>query len=82
MIDYEALLHREVAPALGCTEPIAVAYTAAWAAKTLGAPVEKIHVLGSRNILKNAMSVGIPGSGMAGLPIAAALGALGGDVER
>ncbi len=81
MTDYAGILRREVAPALGCTEPIAVSYAAAWAAKALDAPVEKIEVLGSRNILKNAMSVGIPGSDMAGLPIAAALGALGGRTD-
>ena len=81
MIDYEGLLHKEVLPALGCTEPVAVAYAAAWARKALGCDVERIEVLGSRNILKNAMSVGIPGSNMAGLPIAAALGALAGRTD-
>ncbi len=81
MTDYDALLHKEVLPALGCTEPVAVAYAAAWAKKTLGANVERMEVLGSRNILKNAMSVGIPGSDMAGLPIAAALGALCGRTD-
>ncbi len=80
-MDYEALMHKEVLPALGCTEPVAVAYAAAWARKTLGCAVERLEVLGSRNILKNAMSVGIPGSDMAGLPIAAALGALAGRTD-
>ncbi len=80
-MDYIALLKKEVVPALGCTEPIAVAYAAAWAHKTLGFDVERLEVLGSRNILKNAMSVGIPGSDMSGLPIAAALGALAGRTD-
>ena len=81
MIDYETLLHKEVIPALGCTEPIAVAYAAAWARKTMGCEVERIEVYGSRNILKNAMNVGIPGSDLSGLPIAAALGALAGRTD-
>ena len=80
-MNYEEILHREVMPALGCTEPIAVAYAAAWARKTLGQPVERMEVNASRNILKNAMSVGIPGTDMAGLPIAAALGAIGGRTD-
>ncbi len=81
MTNYEALLHKEVMPALGCTEPVAVAYAAAWATKTMGHEVERIEVWGSRNILKNAMSVGIPGSDLTGLPIAAALGALAGRTD-
>lgn len=81
MTDYHALLKSEVTPALGCTEPVAVAYAAAWAARTLACPVERIAVLASCNIIKNAMGVGIPGTDMVGLPIAAALGALGGESE-
>ena len=75
------LIHREVIPAIGCTEPIAVALCVAKAAETLGAKPEKIEVLLSANILKNAMGVGIPGTGMVGLPIAVALGALIGKSE-
>ena len=71
-----ALVQREVIPAIGCTEPIAVALCVAKATETLGAKPEKIKVLLSANILKNAMGVGIPGTGMIGLPIAVALGAL------
>ena len=71
-----ALIQREVIPAIGCTEPIAVALCVAKATETLGAKPEKIKVLLSANILKNAMGVGIPGTGMIGLPIAVALGAL------
>ena len=75
------LIKKEVIPAIGCTEPIAVALCVAKAAETLGAKPEKIEVLLSANILKNAMGVGIPGTGMIGLPIAVALGALIGKSE-
>ena len=70
------LIRREVVPAIGCTEPVAVALCAARAAELLGAVPERIAVRLSANILKNAMGVGIPGTGMIGLPIAVALGAL------
>ena len=75
------LINREVVPAIGCTEPIAVALCTARAAETLGAGPERIAVRLSANILKNAMGVGIPGTGMIGLPIAVALGALVGRSE-
>ena len=71
-----ALVKSEVGPAIGCTEPIAVALCVAKATEVLGKRPEKITVLLSANILKNAMGVGIPGTGMIGLPIAVALGAL------
>ncbi|MBR5297994.1 MAG: serine dehydratase subunit alpha family protein [Parabacteroides sp.] len=70
------LINQEVIPAIGCTEPIAVALASAKAAEVLGQKPEKIEVFLSANILKNAMGVGIPGTGMVGLPIAIALGAL------
>ncbi len=70
------LINREVIPAIGCTEPIAVALCTARAAELLDKRPEEIEVLLSANILKNAMGVGIPGTGMIGLPIAVALGAL------
>ncbi len=76
-----ALIQCEVVPAIGCTEPIAVALCVAKATETLGVKPEKINVLLSANILKNAMGVGIPGTGMIGLPIAVALGALIGKSE-
>ena len=76
-----ALINREVVPAIGCTEPIAVALCTARAAELLDAQPEKIEVRLSANILKNAMGVGIPGTGMIGLPIAVALGALVGRSE-
>jgi len=75
------LINREVVPAIGCTEPIAVALCTARAAETLGVRPERIDVRLSANILKNAMGVGIPGTGMIGLPIAVALGALVGRSE-
>ena len=89
------ILHREVKPALGCTEPIAVALAVAKATEIicencpdlcrqgwrLEAPI-KLDVAVSGNILKNGMGVGIPGTGMVGLPIAAALGAVCGDSSR
>lgn len=71
-----ALINREVVPAIGCTEPIAVALCVAKAAEILGTEPERIVARLSANILKNAMGVGIPGTGMIGLPIAIALGAL------
>lgn len=75
------LVRREVIPAIGCTEPIAVALCVAKAVETLGTKPENIKVLLSANILKNAMGVGIPGTGMIGLPIAVALGAIIGKSE-
>ena len=75
------LVKREVVPAIGCTEPIAVALCVAYATETLGCRPEKIDVYLSANVLKNAMGVGIPGTGMIGLPIAIALGALIGKTE-
>lgn len=71
-----ALLKREVVPAIGCTEPVAVALCAARAREILGEEPEQIDILLSANMLKNAMGVGIPGTGMIGLPIAIALGVL------
>jgi len=82
MIDKEtrkqiiSLIHQEVVPAIGCTEPMCVALCTAKATEMLGQRPEKIEARLSVNILKNAMGVGIPGTGMIGLPIAIALGAL------
>ena len=75
------LIKREVVPAVGCTEPVAVALCVARATETLGCLPEKIDLFLSGNIIKNAMGVGIPGTGMIGLPIAVALGALVGKSE-
>lgn len=79
---YIALLRREVVPALGCTEPAAVALAAAKARETLGRDPEMIEVLASGNIIKNGMGVGIPGTGAVGLQVAAALGAIAGKSAR
>ena len=87
MIDRETrqqiiqLIHREVVPAIGCTEPMAVALCTARSTEMLGRRPEHIEARLSANILKNAMGVGIPGTGMIGLPIAIALGALIGKSE-
>ena len=87
MIDKEtrqniiALVRSEVVPAMGCTEPMAVALCTARAKELLGQMPETIDVLLSGNMLKNAMGVGIPGTGMTGLPIAIALGAIVGKSE-
>ena len=87
------IIHREVKPALGCTEPIAVALAVAKAVEIitencpcaegwrLGADF-RLDVAVSANILKNGMGVGIPGTGMVGLAVAAALGAVCGDSSR
>lgn len=69
-----ALMKSEILPAVGCTEPMAVALCVARAKEELGCLPEKIEIFLSANILKNAMGVGIPGTGMVGLPIAVALG--------
>ena len=76
-----ALIKHEVTPAIGCTEPVAVALAVAKAKEVLGVLPDKIEVFLSTNMLKNAMGVGIPGTGMVGLPIAIALGALIGKSE-
>jgi L-cysteine desulfidase len=89
------IIHREVKPALGCTEPIAVALAVAKAVEIItencpcacpegwrmGADF-RLDVAVSANILKNGMGVGIPGTGMVGLAVAAALGAVCGDSSR
>ena len=76
-----SLLKHEVVPAIGCTEPVAVALCAARAAEKIGALPEKVEVELSMNVLKNAMGVGIPGTGMIGLPIAIALGMIVGKSD-
>jgi len=76
-----ALMKREVVPAIGCTEPAAVSLCVAKAKELLGEMPVRIDVRLSPNILKNAMGVGIPGTGMIGLPIAIALGAIIGKSE-
>ena len=75
------LIKREVVLSIGCTEPMAVSLCVAKACETLGSKPEKIEVALSANIFKNAMGVGIPNSGMTGLPIAIALGVVAGKSE-
>ena len=76
---YIELIKTEVVPALGCTEPVSLALAAATAMKYLdGRCPEHIEVWVSGNLMKNGMGVGVPGTGMKGLSIAAAVGALGG----
>lgn len=76
------LLNKEVVLALGCTEPVAVALATAKCREILGKMPETIEILASANILKNGMGVGIPGTGMIGLHIAAALGAFSGNSNK
>lgn len=78
---YIEIIKREVIPALGCTEPIAVALAASRAAEELGKAPDSIDAFLSGNVLKNGMSVGIPGTGLYGLDTAAAVGAMGGRSE-
>lgn len=75
------LVRHWVVPAIGCTEPICVALAVSKATEVLGTVPSHIEARLSANILKNAMGVGIPGTGMVGLPIAIALGALIGKPE-
>ena len=75
------LIKREVVLSIGCTEPMAVSLCVAKACETLGTQPEHISVALSANIYKNAMGVGIPNSGMTGLPIAVALGVVAGRSE-
>ena len=76
-----AIIKKEVQPALGCTEPTSIAYAAAHAARLLGKKPERLSVAVSDNLYKNAMGVFVPGTGQIGLPIAAAVGALGGNPD-
>ena len=79
---YVEILNRELVPAMGCTEPIAVAYAAAVAAKTLAERPEQIRIVVSSNIIKNVKSVIVPNTGgLHGLAAAAAAGIVAGDAE-
>ena len=76
------LVKHEVLPALGCTEPISLALAAACAARHIDKnSIEKIDAFVSPNLMKNGMGVTVPGTGMIGLPIAAAIGAIAGDAD-
>ncbi len=81
--DFLAILSEELIPAMGCTEPIALAYASAKAKEILGREPEKIIALCSGNIIKNVRCVRIPNSGgMTGIEAACVLGALCGDAAR
>ena len=80
---YVRLLEQELVPAMGCTEPIAVAYAAAVAAKALPVRAEKVSIVVSGNIIKNVKSVIVPNTGgLHGLEAAAAAGIIAGDPEQ
>lgn len=80
---YVRLLERELVPAMGCTEPIAVAYAAAWAASKLGVLPETVDICVSANIIKNVKSVIVPNTGgLHGLEAAAAAGIIAGEPEK
>lgn len=81
--DFAAALKRELVPALGCTEPIAIAYTAAKAKEVLGEMPERIEMFCSGNIIKNVKGVQVPNAcGLRGVEIAAVLGIVGGDAKK
>ena len=80
---YVQILKEELLPAMGCTEPIAIAYCAARARAVLGALPDAIEVEASGNIIKNVKSVVVPNTeGRKGLEAAAAIGVLGGDADK
>lgn len=80
---YVRIIHGELVAAMGCTEPIAIAYCAAKAAQVLGSQPEHLRVACSGNIIKNVKGVVVPNSGgRKGIDTAAVLGAIGGDPER
>lgn len=80
---YIDVLEKELVPAMGCTEPIAIAYTAAVARRTLGQQAERVLVQASGNIIKNVKSVVVPNTGgRKGLETAAAIGIIAGDPDK
>lgn len=80
---YILILKSELVPALGCTEPIAVAYAAARATELLGRRPERVEMRCSGNIIKNVKSVTVPNTGgMKGLAAAAVAGIVGGEASR
>lgn len=76
------IMQHEVVPATGCTEPGAVALCVAKAVEMLGSEPAQVTLRLSKNVFKNAMGVGIPGTGMIGLPIAVAMAVVHGDPKR
>lgn len=81
--NFVAILESELVEALGCTEPIAIAYAGAKARQVLGKMPQHIVVASSGNIIKNVMGVTVPNSGgQRGIAVAAALGVVGGDADK
>ena len=81
--NFVMILKDELVPALGCTEPIAIAYAAAKAREILGQMPESMEMCCSGNIIKNVMGVTVPNSnGLRGIDVAATLGVVGGDASR
>ena len=80
---YRKILEEELVPAMGCTEPIAIAYGAALARETLGSLPQKVLIRASGNIIKNVKSVVVPNTGgLRGIPAAAAAGVVAGKAEK
>lgn len=80
---YVQILKEELVPAMGCTEPIAIAYAAAKAREVLGAAPDKVDIQVSNNIIKNVKSVVVPNTdGMKGIEAAAVAGIIGGEVDK
>lgn len=76
------ILKREVIPALGCTEPIAIALAAATAKRYSEGELKSMKLIASKNIIKNAMGVGIPKTNLVGIELAMALGYINGDASK
>ena len=82
-LTYLEILRRELVPAMGCTEPVALAYCAAKARELLGTLPDRVEVEASGNIIKNVKSVIVPNTdGRKGIEAAAAIGILAGDASR
>ena len=80
---YTKFLHEELLPAMGCTEPIAIAYGATYARKVLGKDAERYEVECSGNIIKNVKAVTVPQTnGLKGIETAVLAGAIGGDADK
>ena len=81
--NYVKILENELVPALGCTEPIAIAYAEAKAREILGEFPDHVEMRCSGNIIKNVKGVTVPNSdGQKGIDVAAILGIIGGDASR
>lgn len=80
---YLAILREELVPAMGCTEPIAIAYAAARAREVLGVLPERVRIEASRNIIKNVKSVVVPNTGnLRGIEASAAAGIVAGNADK